>query len=597
MGIDPLRIDLRFAPNFDETAKQAARQAANAYSNYFNDDININISFVNSDNLPSDIRSATFNNEIGGTDSNYVIDHKLFVQHLTDDAKASGDDVSLSAAYSAHDQLYLNTQNVVDYEGYAQDRFYDDRIRRYGLGSFEEVRLTNANAKALGIVRDANFKTIDYGTTDAVIVINNDYLDSNPGIEALKSLYMHEIGHALGLTSATENISVDFAKKVILEPFVHEWPPSWQWYVVDDYFSDDDWELVNEQKQNITPFDYFRYVSNTNGTADTSDDTVNRSLFPAKDLNSSVYFSYDGGKTNHGDLEEGEILSAAIQEIQEEGLLNLDGFEISVTDSFQGAHFAEEEHSIFSPLNSEDFNHGNYFTEQELDIFNAIGWDINYQGTTGGHSQWMTEIWHDTSIDAATKAIYDNRNRRKNNTTSSSRGVENGLVTDEEFNIDSLVAEIELYKPGVATVAEIIRLEAEDPERFFDTTQDNLGQKYRSDALDVRKVYGINGAHAVGWTAKNEYLEFDVDIKVAGNYDVLLRVASPTFRNTKTLDVTLGEKTKTTQFTTTGGWNKFQDLMLQNFELGVGETELRLDVITGGGFDIDYLEIIPASET
>ena len=82
-----------------------------------------------------------------------------------------------------------------------------------------------------------------------------------------------------------------------------------------------------------------------------------------------------------------------------------------------------------------------------------------------------------------------------------------------------------LAPPGLQT-APSIRLEVEDYVNAFDTTSGNEGGEYRAGDVDMGFSGDIGDGYAVGWTQAGEWLSYEVDIPITGQYDLTLRLAS-----------------------------------------------------------------------
>ena len=152
-----------------------------------------------------------------------------------------------------------------------------------------------------------------------------------------------------------------------------------------------------------------------------------------------------------------------------------------------------------------------------------------------------------------------------------------------------------------------IRIEAEDYKtgnngnEYFDTSRGNFGGAHRYDEVDIEATGDAEGEYNLAWIEAGEYLTYDVNIAQPGNYDLVLRVATPS-DDTKTVNVVIAGKTYTASFNNTGGWQTYQDITISDVNLGAGTQELRLDM-QSNGFNLNYLELIakptvnPPSET
>jgi hypothetical protein len=80
-------------------------------------------------------------------------------------------------------------------------------------------------------------------------------------------------------------------------------------------------------------------------------------------------------------------------------------------------------------------------------------------------------------------------------------------------------------------------IEAEDFDRYYDTSSSNAGGAYRVSGVDTKQASGSCGRYAVGWMRTGEWLEYDVTIPTAGVYNFEARVASAESAKTFHLEV------------------------------------------------------------
>ncbi|MEM8720692.1 MAG: carbohydrate-binding domain-containing protein [Cyanobacteria bacterium P01_G01_bin.39] len=149
---------------------------------------------------------------------------------------------------------------------------------------------------------------------------------------------------------------------------------------------------------------------------------------------------------------------------------------------------------------------------------------------------------------------------------------------------------------GQTTTGDTIRIEAEDYKKgnngneYFDTSRGNFGGAHRHHDVDIEATADVGGGHNLAWIEAGEFLTYDVNIAKAGNYDLVLRVASPS-KDAKSIDVVIGGQTYTASFNNTGGWQTYQDVVISNVNLGAGNQQLRLDM-KSNGFNFNYLELV-----
>ena len=145
----------------------------------------------------------------------------------------------------------------------------------------------------------------------------------------------------------------------------------------------------------------------------------------------------------------------------------------------------------------------------------------------------------------------------------------------------SLTSQIEAedYDIGGASVA------------YSDDTPDNIGGEYRTDAVDIERTGDTGGGFNVGWTSDGEWLEYTVNA-TAGTYDINLRGASLDGGSvTVKLD---GNVLGTATVATTGGWQTYQNLTIDNVAITGGNNRvLRLEF--SGAINLNWVTFGEAS--
>ena len=174
-----------------------------------------------------------------------------------------------------------------------------------------------------------------------------------------------------------------------------------------------------------------------------------------------------------------------------------------------------------------------------------------------------------------------------------------GSVTDTNNNAiaASTLGKIAIDVPnnGSTTPGEVIRIEAENYKlgnngiEYFDTSRRNYGGVHRRDDVDIEATGDTGGGHNVAWIEAGEHLTYDVDVAKAGKYNLVLRVATPA-KDTKQVDVVIDGQTYTASFSNTGGWQTYQDVVINDVNLSAGSKELRLNM-KSGGFNLNYVDL------
>lgn len=123
---------------------------------------------------------------------------------------------------------------------------------------------------------------------------------------------------------------------------------------------------------------------------------------------------------------------------------------------------------------------------------------------------------------------------------------------------------------------------------YYDNDEDNRGKNYRlNEAVDV--VTGGTG-YAIGYTEKGEWMEYTVNVKVTGDYDVTASVASDAEKEGFKLYV--DDKDAGTSFTipqTGEGWDIYDDVNVGRIKLTEGEHIIKLEIV-GSYANIDYVK-------
>jgi hypothetical protein len=143
-----------------------------------------------------------------------------------------------------------------------------------------------------------------------------------------------------------------------------------------------------------------------------------------------------------------------------------------------------------------------------------------------------------------------------------------------DFNQNiSLPVVLEATTAGYPTINE--RIEAED--------------YIAQEGVQFESTTDSGGGFNAGWLNVGDYLEYQINVPAAGNYRLMLRVASKDTSGQLALLSNNVEKT-TVDLPITGDWQTWQSVTSSTFSLNEGVQTLRLRV-NREGFNLNYFEI------
>lgn len=194
---------------------------------------------------------------------------------------------------------------------------------------------------------------------------------------------------------------------------------------------------------------------------------------------------------------------------------------------------------------------------------NTLNVDIKVETWTGQHSMVQTELKNSYSLGSLPDGKYTFNVNTWGNLTKSDLIVIGELILPEI--------------PG--------KIEAEDYDRYYDTTPGNNGEVYKNDDVDIQEC--VDGGYNVGWIARGEWLEYDVEVKTAGKYLVKYRVASNSGSGALQLQVN-GEVLAATRVLNTHDWQGWNDVYA-NVTLKAGPQTIRL-YASGSDFNLNWFD-------
>lgn len=130
---------------------------------------------------------------------------------------------------------------------------------------------------------------------------------------------------------------------------------------------------------------------------------------------------------------------------------------------------------------------------------------------------------------------------------------------------------------------------------YSDSDTDNNGKEYRTgEAVDIEK--SGTGKYNISWTNGGEWLEYTINVAETSNYKVTFYVASPDGNASLHLNLDGKDITGSIKIGSTGGWQNYQQVSVDNVLLNKGTQVIQLFEETGG-FNIDKMEFTKNTET
>ena len=139
------------------------------------------------------------------------------------------------------------------------------------------------------------------------------------------------------------------------------------------------------------------------------------------------------------------------------------------------------------------------------------------------------------------------------------------------------------------------RIEAEDYDlggqniAYYDTDAGNNGGQYRNEDVDIEGCSDADGGYNVGWLPVGEWLEYTVNVPVAGEYTIDVRSASPSLGGKCSISFGGQDKTGEISMPATGSWQTWASTST-TVQLEAGVQVMRFTP-TYSGFNLNYIEI------
>ena len=126
----------------------------------------------------------------------------------------------------------------------------------------------------------------------------------------------------------------------------------------------------------------------------------------------------------------------------------------------------------------------------------------------------------------------------------------------------------------------------------------NSGWTYRNDGVDIEKSednVNSNG-YNVGWTADDEWMQYDVNVLESGVYSANVRVASGAEGGQFHFAIGEGAISNVVNVSGTNGWQSWQTVTAQNMVLTPEDKKIRF-YIDKAGFNVNSFEFTKVSES
>lgn len=169
------------------------------------------------------------------------------------------------------------------------------------------------------------------------------------------------------------------------------------------------------------------------------------------------------------------------------------------------------------------------------------------------------------------------------------------LESDAEAAPQQPFHETAVTLPGV--------LEAEDYDKngvgrdnksYYDADPANQGGAYREDGVDIVAIDSTDASkgYAIGYTQAGEWMEYTINVKAAGTFDVTASVASGSETSSFQLlvdDKVVGDTVKVPK--TGEDWSVYEDVKVGSVEMAAGEHVVKL-LVTGALVNVDKFEFV-----
>ena len=133
---------------------------------------------------------------------------------------------------------------------------------------------------------------------------------------------------------------------------------------------------------------------------------------------------------------------------------------------------------------------------------------------------------------------------------------------------------------------------------YYDRTPGNAGGAYRNTDVDLSQTSDSGGGYCVGWTGAGEWLNYTVEVAARGTYALQVRVASAATGGVFHIEVNGVNVTGPRRVPSTGGWEIWTTLTINDVELEAGTQLWRvvMDSVgssTGAVGNFNWIRAVP----
>jgi N-acetylneuraminic acid mutarotase len=186
-------------------------------------------------------------------------------------------------------------------------------------------------------------------------------------------------------------------------------------------------------------------------------------------------------------------------------------------------------------------------------------------------------------------------------------GTSRGKYTVGEANAERVTIADDDRAPSSGTAWQITGLiQAEDFDRggegrtYHDGNKGNRDHAYRDDTdVEIRPIAGTDDEFAVSRVQPGEWLEYSVNVRSAGTYDLEIRLAAHSGGGTAHVEFGGVDVTGTIHIDETGGWDAFKTIKVKGIHLDAGPQVMRLVADApryDGGTNVAHFDYLRVSD-